>query len=263
MPATICGVLAFFQLQRHNGPVKIPEWTSSRGGRPMGKSYCLVMLVLVSFATGARSASGPTDLALRARQYASSSDSPLTLTIPAETRATVQLLSGIHTRFIRVDDPIKAQLVQPVVIEGKVALPSGTLLDGRVTRVRTAGRANRPAELALRFNQVTLPDGDVEPIAAVLAVAPPHTRLDREGYLKGARSLSWEGVAGGFFAISSFVVAKAAFAGSAAFWPILPAAGTALLGYEFLWHRGSDVHLPPQTACQIRLDYPLTVRIPW
>jgi hypothetical protein len=228
----------------------------------MGKSYCWVLLLLLSFTSGARAASGPNDLPVRARQYAPS-DSPPTLTIPAETRATVQLLSGVHTRFTRVDDPIKAELLHPVLIDGRVALPSGTLLDGRVTRVRPAGRANRPAELALRFDQVTLPDGDVEPIAAVLAVAPPHTRLDREGYLKGARSVSWEGVAGGIIAIGSFAAAKAASAGSAALWPILPAAGTALLGYEFLWRRGSDVHLPPQTACQIRLDYPLTIRIPW
>jgi hypothetical protein len=175
----------------------------------------------------------------------------------------VQLLSGLHTRFIRVDDPIKAQLLQPVVIDGKVALPPGTLLDGRVTAVRSAGRVNRPAELALRFEQITLPDGDVEPIAAVLALAPPRTRLDREGYLKGTRSVSWKGLAGGIAAISSFAVAKATLAASAAFWPILPAAGTAWLGYEFLWHRGSDVHLPPQTSCQIRLDYPLTVRVLW
>jgi len=229
----------------------------------MEKSYCWVILLLLCFTTCDQAASGPPDVALRARQYAPSSHSQPTLTIPAETRATVQLLSGMHTRFTRVDDPIKAQLLQPVVIDGKVALPSGTLLDGRVTRVQPAGRANRPAELALRFNQVTLPDGDVEPITAVLAVAPPHTRLDREGYLKGARSISWAGVTGGIFAVSSFVVAKAAFASSAAFWPILPAAGTALLGYEFLWRRGSEVHLPPQTACQIRLDYPLTIRIPW
>jgi hypothetical protein len=229
----------------------------------MEKSYCWLMVVLVCFTSCLRAASGPADLALRAGHYGPSSDAPLTLTIPAETLATVQLLSGIHTRFTRVDDPIKAQLLQPVVIDGKVALPSGTLLDGRVTRVRPAGRVNRSAELSVRFDQVMLPDGDVEPITAVLAMAPPHTRLDREGYLKGARSVSWAGVTGGVLAVSSFIVAKAAFASSAAFWPILPAAGTAWLGYEFLWHRGSDVHLPPQTACQIRLDYPLTIRIPW
>jgi hypothetical protein len=228
----------------------------------MGNAHWGFMLLLIPIATCAQGASGPADLALRPTN-APTSDSALTLTIPAETRATVQLLSGIHTRFTRVDDPIKARVLQPVVIDGKVALPSGALLDGKVTRVRPAGRANRAAELGLRFDQVTLPDGEVEPIAAVLAVAPPHTRLDREGYLKGARSVSWVGVAGGISAIGVFAVAKATFSSSAAFWPILPAAGTALLGYEFLWRRGSDVHLPPQTACQIRLDYPLTVRIVW
>jgi hypothetical protein len=228
----------------------------------MAKSHRSVTLLPFLLATAAQSSSGA-DLALRARRPAPSADSPPTVTIPAETRATVQILSGIHTRFSRVDDPIKAQLLQPVVIDGRVALPPGTLLDGRVTAVRSAGRLNRAAELALRFEQVALPDGDVEPIVAVLAIAPPHTRLDREGHLKGARSVSWKGLAGGIAAIGSFAVAKATLAGSGAFWPILPAAGTAWLGYEYLWHRGSDVHLPPQTSCQIRLDYPLTVRVLW
>jgi hypothetical protein len=228
----------------------------------MGKSCCVAILLLVSLVGCAHISSGA-DLALRARQPGASADWQLTLTIPAETRATVQLLSGIHTRFSRVDDPIKAQLLQPVVIDGKVALPPGTLLEGRVTAVRSASRLNRSAELALRFEQIALPDGDVEPIVAVLAMAPANTRLDREGHLKGARSVSWKGLTGGIAAIGSFAVAKATFASSAAFWPILPAAGTAWLGYEFLWRRGGDVHLPPQTSCQIRLDYPLTVRVLW
>src|SRR5215831_20386852 len=128
----------------------------------MSESYRSVLL-LVSVAICAQASSGGNPV-LRARLP--SNDSPPTVTIPAETRATVQLLSGIHTRFSRVDDPIKAQLLRPVVIRGKVALPPGTLLDGKLTVVRSAGRLNRPAELAVRFEQITLPDGDVEPIKA-------------------------------------------------------------------------------------------------
>lgn len=224
----------------------------------MRRLSCLFILLLLPFAAYPETRSAPADLGLRERpssRGAPTSD-PLTLTIPAETQATVQILSGLHTRFSRIDDPVKAQLLRPVVVDGKVALPPGTLLDGRVTRVRAAGRLNRPAEFALRFDQITLPDGDVHPITAVLASAPPHTRLDREGYLKGSRSISWKGVAGGLAAVGSVVA-------SAAFWPVLPAAGTGILAYEFLWQRGGDVHLPPQTACRIRLDYPLTVRMAW
>ncbi len=221
-------------------------------------SCCWFIALLLPLAAYAETRPAPPSVALRGRPSSSelSASDPLTLTIPAETQATVQILSGLHTRFSRVDDPVKAQLTRAVVVEGKVALPPGTLLDGRVTRVRAAGRFNRPAEFALRFDQITLPDGNVEPIAAVLASAPPHTRLDREGYLKGTRTISWKGVAGGLAAVGSV-------AASAALWPVLPAAGTSLLAYEFLWRRGGEVHLPPETPCQIRLDYPLTVRLAW
>ncbi|MBI1941288.1 MAG: hypothetical protein HYS33_07250, partial [Acidobacteria bacterium] len=58
-----------------------------------------------------------------------------TLTIPAATEAAVQLLSGIHTQVSHVDDPIRAELVQPVSVNGRVALPPGTLLDGRITHI--------------------------------------------------------------------------------------------------------------------------------
>lgn len=192
-----------------------------------------------------------------------------TVTIPAETEATVQVLSGIHTQVSHVDDPIKARLLRPVLVNGQVALPAGTLFDGRVTRIRAAGRLHRSAELALRFEQITLPDGQVEPIAAALSALDnprrTNTRLDSEGYLRGGRSVSWKSVAGGLAALGAFATVKAtiASASAAAFWPALPLGGTALLGYEMLWRRGSDVHLPPQTPCRIRLDYPLTVRVPW
>ncbi len=194
--------------------------------------------------------------------------SPLTLTIPAETEATVQILSGIHTQVSRVDDPIRARLLRPVVVNGYIALPLGTLLDGRITRIRPPGHLHRPAELGLRFERITLPDGQVEPITAVLAdLDNPRrtkTRLDSEGYLKGGRLVAWKSVAGGLAALGTFATLKATIASaSSAAWPALPLGGTALLGYEMLWRRGRDVHVPPQTRCRIRLDYPLTVRVPW
>jgi len=37
----------------------------------------------------------------------------------------------------------------------------------------------------------------------------------------------------------------------------------ALISYEALWHRGREVNMPPDTQCRLRLNYPLTVHIPW
>jgi len=200
------------------------------------------------------------------QNFVPADDATPTLTVPASTEADVELLSGIHTRVSNVDDPVVARLVNPVFVDGRVALPSGTLLDGRITRVRTARRFRRPGELSFRFEQVTLPDGETEPLSAVLdRLETPLARLrvDSEGHLKGTRGFSWKALTGGFGALGAFAGVKYAVAGAGALGAALPAAGSALLGFEMLFPRGNDVHVPPDTRCRVRLNYPLTVRVAW
>jgi len=189
-----------------------------------------------------------------------------TLTVPAETEAAVCILSAIHTGVNHVDDPVVAQLLGPVLVDGKVALPAGTLVDGRITRLRPAGRLHRSAEVALRFERVELPDGDVEPIRAELAVLDDSshlgTRVDSEGYLKGGSAMSRRRIAPVLAGLSVLGTAKLV-AGATSLWVALPAGAAGWLGYEYLWRRGSEVHVPPRTSGRIRLDYPLTVRVLW
>lgn len=192
---------------------------------------------------------------------------PSTLTVPAETEVNVQMLSGLHTRVNRVNDPVIAKVLEPLYVDGRVALPSGTLLDGRVTMIRPSGHLRRSAELGLQFDHIFLPDGEEKPISGVLAEAKAsqslNLRLDSEGHLTSSKNLSWKSLFGSVAAFGSFGVIKAAaVTGSAATW-VLPAGGAALLGYEFLWSRGHDVNLPPETPCRVRLNYPLTVRVMW
>ncbi len=189
----------------------------------------------------------------------------LTVTIPAETEVPVQLLSGIHSRVNHVNDPIQATLLQPVYVQGRIALPVGTLIDGRITRIQPARHLHRPAELALRFERITLPDGQAEPIHAVLSglesSGSPKPRIDAEGFLRGPWSPAWKGLGVGLAGLGVFAAAKIVVGGSSALSPLLPAGGAALLGYEILWPRGREVHLPPETSCRIRLSYPVTLRV--
>lgn len=190
-----------------------------------------------------------------------------TVTVPAQTEAAVRLLSGIHTQVSHVGDPITARLLQPVLIDGRVALPIGSLIEGRITRIRTAGRMRRPAELALRFDRITLPDGQDQPILAGLsAIDRPSllkARVDSEGQLKGTKGLSWKGIAGGLIGVGGVATLYSQLAGAAALGTSLPLGGGAMLGYTFLWPRGNDVHLPPETDLRIRLHHSLTVRVAW
>lgn len=188
-----------------------------------------------------------------------------TLTVPADTEARIELLSGLHTRVSHVNDPIEARLLRPIVVNGKVALPYGTLIEGHITQLQSAGRMHRPAQLAFRFDRISLPDGQTAPITAVLS-APlgpemKDARIDNEGNLKGTRGFSWKGIVGGIAGVGSLASIKAAVGGAASLAYVLPVGGAAFLGYELLLPHGSDVHVPPETKFRIRLSYPITVRV--
>jgi len=189
-----------------------------------------------------------------------------TVTVPAETQVSIQMLSGIHTQINHPNDLVTARLLQPVYVDGRVALPSGSILDGRITMIRNSGHVHRPAELGLRFDKIVLPDGQAEPMAGVLAVMDKSSKLDlhidAEGHLTGGRALSWKTLIGGA-GLGSFGAIKAVASGATAVSMGLALAGAAAIGYEILWPRGHEVNLPPETRCLIRLNYPLTVRVPW
>ncbi len=190
-----------------------------------------------------------------------------TLTVPADTQAAVTMLSGLHTRISQVNDPVTARLQQSVYVDGQIALPSGSILKGHVTRVMAPGRMHRPGELGFRFDSITLPSGETEPISAVLASldnpGPDKVRLDAEGYLKGTRGFSAKALLGGMAGLGAFGISKAAMGASSAVSTVLPVGGAAMLGFAALFPKGNDVNVPPDTRCHIRLNYPVTVRVAW
>jgi hypothetical protein len=228
-----------------------------------------VFIALFAFSAAAQDAVPTVPLSHRGANLADlmSAPEPLTVTVPAETEVKVEMLSGIHTQINRVDDPVIARVLAPVSIKGKIALPSGSLLDGRITMIRNSGRMHRPAELGLRFERITLPDGQEKPIAAVLAALESpgalDFHLDAEGHLTGNRTLSLKAVFGGVAALGTYGALKMAAVGSSGVSLVLPVGGAALIGYETLWRRGREVNVPPDTHCRVRLNYPLTIRIPW
>jgi hypothetical protein len=189
------------------------------------------------------------------------------LTIPAETEAPIQILSGIHTRVNHVGDRIAAQLSRPVYVQGQVALPRGSLLEGRITALRAGRRLRRGGELRLRFETITLPDGQVRPISAILtALENPESlnlELDSEGELKGASRFPWKQLTHGFAGVGLLAGLQSQLVSAATLGATLPAGGGATLAYAFLWPRGNDVHIPPDTQLRIRLNHSLTVRLPW
>ncbi len=227
-----------------------------------------VFMLALAFAAMAQdySPSGPLSHRMTTGESASAAQRA-TLTVPAETEVKVQVLSGVHSQINHVNDSVIAEVLKPVIVQGKIALPAGSLLDGHITMIRNAGHAHRSAEVGMRFDRITLPDGQEKDVAAVLA-ALEHPEaidihLDQEGHLTGNRVMSWKTVVGGFGALGTFGALKIAAVGSAGASIALPLGGAALITYESLWRRGREVNMPPDTQCRLRLNYPVTVHIPW
>lgn len=191
------------------------------------------------------------------------SGNPATLTIPAETLVKARLISGMHTLVNHVNDPVSAEMTEPVYINGQMALPKGTLFDGHITSIRRPGWLRRNGKIAFRFDHVTLPDGQAVPVSAIITHLDnsKHLKgtLDAEGHLRGHKRGSWRSFLTGAVGVGGLTVAKLAVASSTALTVAAPAGAVAFVSYEFLIRRGSNVNVPPMTGCRIRLLSSLTI----
>jgi hypothetical protein len=103
-----------------------------------------------------------------------------TETIPAGTRFALVLTHPLQSRYIHRGDDIYAQLTAPITLGNEVAIPPGTLLDGKVDKLQ---RRNGRAELYLQSMSMTFPDGYVVPVSgpAVLETVQGYAFADPGG----------------------------------------------------------------------------------
>ena len=53
-----------------------------------------------------------------------------TITIPAGTTLTVRLASTVSSRTSRIESPVNATIVRPIVINGTTVVPAGSAVSG-------------------------------------------------------------------------------------------------------------------------------------
>ncbi|MEJ2008509.1 MAG: TrbI/VirB10 family protein [Acidobacteriota bacterium] len=211
-------------------------------------------------------ASGETALAHRIQithRPAVNSQNSAALTVPAETMVKARLISGMHTLVSHVNDPVSAQMTEPVYINGRLALPAGTLFDGHITSIRHPKRMRHNGKICFRFDHVTLPNGQEVPVSAVITRLEKSKglrgKLDSEGYIEGHKRTSWKSFLAGAIGVGGLTAAKVAVASSAALTVAAPASAAAFVGYELFLRRGNNVNVPPMTRCHIRLISSLTI----
>jgi hypothetical protein len=72
-------------------------------------------------------------------------------TVPAGTALRVRLENSVGSDISRVEAPVHARLVNPIVIGGRTVVPAGSTVTGLVTQTTRSGRVKGRARLGIRF----------------------------------------------------------------------------------------------------------------
>jgi type IV secretory pathway VirB10-like protein len=78
------------------------------------------------------------------------------LTIPAGTELQLVLESGLSSATSHVGEPVTARVARATSPDGRVLLPGGTVLKGRVYRADAAGRVKGKSRLAVDFDRIVV-----------------------------------------------------------------------------------------------------------
>lgn len=193
------------------------------------------------------------------------------LTLAAGTPAKIILLGGVSASKSHPGDLFQARLVEPVVVDSKVALPEGTLLTGKVLKSTPPRVLSRSGSLLLGFTDLTLPGGMAVPAPASITGAQidqrSHTKIDPEGKLHGDRpGKAWmllnAGVTAGIAkeaddATQLLVEALVETATDASTAGTAKIVGVCASGVFMLTRHGRDVVLPRFTEMNITFDRPV------
>lgn len=89
--------------------------------------------------------------------------------IPAGTTLSIRLLDTLSSHESSAGAGFSAQVVQEVSVDGRLAVPAGSQVRGRVTEAHPAKKIGGRAILSLAFDELSTPDGQTVSIAARLA----------------------------------------------------------------------------------------------
>jgi hypothetical protein len=113
------------------------------------------------------------------------------LSVPAGTLLHCRTTQTLTTKLNSQGDAFTMSVSEPVTINGRVAIPVGSTLAGRITRMEHPGRIKGVGQMLLTVEQITLPDGRSLPLGATLMTAYGADNIKvvgSEGLIKGPSS---------------------------------------------------------------------------
>ena len=174
------------------------------------------------------------------------------VTIPASTVLHCRISQTLTTKLNYQNDPFTANVLEPVMIEGREVIPVGATIEGRIARLERPGRVMGVGQMRLSPERITFPDGRSFPMSATLMSlngAENAKVVGSEGTVKGPSSRRAEmgEIAGGS--------AVGAIIGIIAYHPLIGMAVGGTAGFvDHVRRGGKSLNIPAGT----QLNYQLT-----
>jgi hypothetical protein len=164
------------------------------------------------------------------------------LEVPAGTEMDVRLSNTLNSGTAKVEDRFEGTTLVDVVVNGRTAIPSGSVVRGVITAVEPGTRTNRTAKMTVSFDQVTV-NGRSYPMRGTVTQA-----IEGEG-IKGEAGRTAAGAGVGAIIGGILGGFKGALAG------ILIGGGGTIAATE-----GKEVDLPQGSVLRVRIDSPVEIQ---
>ncbi|MEZ2346085.1 hypothetical protein [Terriglobus sp. RCC_193] len=176
--------------------------------------------------------------------------------LPEGTSLHVTLDSAIDTASTQPNTPFRGELTENIQNDGRVVIPQGSIVEGRVTQIRGGKRIRGTALIHLQMDTIILPDGTRLPLHAQVVDTDQfaNTRIDGEGNVLRKDHV------GGTLAAMSLTTGGAAAAGGIIGGPagaLIGAGVGAGLGTAVWLKQDRQAHLPEGTQVVLSLTEPM------
>ncbi|MCC6361925.1 MAG: hypothetical protein IT165_00280 [Bryobacterales bacterium] len=196
-------------------------------------------------------------------------------TVPAGASLRVMLLSPLSASGNANGDTVRARLLQPLLVDGRVALPEGTELEASLVRRKPPRSFSRSGSFGLNFRKAIAQGGLTWDISADLSGAVASrggVHIDPEGTLSGgSRSKKRAAIDLGVAYVAGKIVDDLVEEGIKAIWTtassgtVAGAARWVGIGsgaFLFFLQQGRDVYLPQYSELTVTLNRPLLIGAP-
>ena len=204
-------------------------------------------------------------LPLRAQETADAHKTPhpaesSQIVVPVETAIPLSLKNTINSRTAFAGQAIYCETIYPITVGNRIVIPVGSYVKGAVTQVIRPGRVKGKAQVGIRFESITLPNGTTRPLRASLS---SYGGTGEEGFKRQESKIEGASSKGEDAGKVATTATEGTIIGGLSSRSVKGAGIGALSGGlgGLIWvlaTRGREVLLPPGTSLELQLSSPLT-----